>query len=168
MGQNQEKSGSNDNQGCVPYKGKRESAFRAINTTAQPVEANQSVKVYFDEEEFDLGREYEPGPSIFEPRKDGVYLITATVGFEPENFNQNYRARVEIQVNGQPFEAADNDFWGAGVQFINAVGVTAILKLEADDCVEVFLQSSVSGRVPPSVPGSGVNAFSAARLIDLH
>ncbi|RDI37932.1 ABC transporter permease [Falsibacillus pallidus] len=150
------------------HKNRRESAFRAINTKAQPVEANQTVKVYFDREEFDLGHEYEPCPSVFEPRNDGVYLITTTVGFQPESFNENYRARVEFRINGQPFEAADNDFWGTGVPYANAVAVTAILKLEADDTVEVFVQSSVAGSILASVPGSGVNSFSGARLVDLR
>lgn len=146
----------------------RESAFRAINTQSQSVEANQSIKVYFDKEEFDLGHEYEPCPSTFEPRRDGVYLITATIGFTPESFRENYRARVEIRINGEPSEAVDNDFWGKGVINSNAVQVTAILQLAADDYVEIFMESTVPGTIPESLPGVGVNAFSAARLVDLR
>lgn len=74
---------------------------------------------------------------------------------------------MEFRINNQPFEAADNDFWGKGVPFDKAVQVTAILQLRAGDEVEVFLQSSISGSIPASVLGQGVNVFSAARLVDL-
>ncbi|MEH7301275.1 ABC transporter permease [Neobacillus drentensis] len=131
------------------------------------MKANKSVQVFFDKEEFDLGREYEPCPSIFEPRRDGVYLVTSTVGFTPDSFRENYRTRLEFRINNEPFESADNDFWGKGVRFANAVQVTAILNLKAGDEVSVFVQSTIPGTILASVPGEGVNTFSAARLVDL-
>jgi hypothetical protein len=142
------------------------SAFRAVSTESQAVPADTSVKVFFKQEEFDLGREYDRCDSIFIPRKNGIYLVTGTIGFIPGSFEENYRTRVEIIINGDPFEAADNDFWGTGVTNTNAVQVTAILKLEADDKVEIYTQSSIAGITAISQPGLNVTAFAASMLQD--
>lgn len=36
-------------------RNKKDSAFRSFNTKTQYVKANQSIKVFFNQEEFDLG-----------------------------------------------------------------------------------------------------------------
>jgi hypothetical protein len=145
-------------------KVKKGSAFRAFSTESQVVPANTSVKLFFKEEEFDLGREYDRCDSIFIPRKKGIYLVTGTVGFIPDSFEENYRTRIEIRINGNPFEAADNDFWGTGVPFTNGVQVTAILKLNAGDEVEIYTESSIPGVTAISQPGFNVTAFAASIL----
>ena len=77
----------------------------------QPVPANTFVKVLFQNEQFDLANEYNPATSIFIPKTRGVYSIIGTIGFFPNNSNFDYRARVEIRVNGNAAIAIDNDFW---------------------------------------------------------
>lgn len=44
------------------------------------------------------------------PKTKGVYSIIGTIGFFPNDPTLNYRARVEIRVNGNAAIAIDNDF----------------------------------------------------------
>lgn len=142
----------------------RASAFRAVNTMNQPVPENTPVKVLFQNEQFDLANEYNPATSIFIPKTKGVYSILGNITFSPNDFNMNYRARVEIRVNGNPAIAIDNDFFGTGVFFNNDVSVTSILQLEAGDSVEVFAESSVAGVIVQNVNGVNTVHFEAARF----
>ncbi|RIW29214.1 ABC transporter permease [Bacillus salacetis] len=146
---------------------RRPSAFRAVSLRDQEVEAAEETKVFFQREEFDLGREYQRRQSIFTPRRDGVYLIQGTISFAPDSFEENYRARVEIRVNGNPYEAADNDFWGTDVEIENVVQVSAILQLEAGDEVEILMESSVPGTIVANEAGSNTTSFAAAKLADM-
>lgn len=138
----------------------RASAFRARNTVDQTVPANTFVKVLFQNEQFDLANEYNPATSIFIPKTRGVYSVIGTIAFIPNNLNTNYRARVEIRVNGNPAIAIDNDFFGP-INFANIVTVSSIIQLNAGDVVEVFAQSSVAG-VISTVENS--THFEAARF----
>lgn len=142
----------------------RASAFRAVNTVNQPVLANTSVKVLFQNEQFDLANEYNPVTSIFTPKTRGVYSVLGNITFSPNDFNVNYRARVEIRVNGNPAIAIDNDFFGTGVFFNNDVSVTSILQLEAGDLVEIFAESSIAGVIVQNVNGLNTVHFEAARF----
>ncbi len=74
--------------------------------------------------------------------------------------NLNYRARVEIRVNGNPAIAIDNDFFGP-INFTNAVAVSSIIQLNAGDLVEVFAQSSIAGVISAAEDGAH---FEAARF----
>ena len=139
------------------------SAFRAVNTTDQTVPENTFVKVNYQHKQFDLANEYKPGTSTFRPKKNGVYLISATISFIPNNNNTNYRARIEIRVNGKPAIAIDNDFFGP-INFGNAVNVSTILKLKAKDKVEVFAQSSIAGFIAVNLAGEVSTHFEAARF----
>ncbi|MFH7829592.1 hypothetical protein [Bacillus luti] len=142
----------------------RASAFRAINTMNQPVSANTSVKVLFQNEQFDLANEYNPAASTFIPKTRGVYSVLGNITFSPNDITVNYRARVEIRVNGNPAIAIDNDFFGTGVFFNNDVSVTSILQLEAGDFVEVFAESSIAGVIVQNVNGFNTVHFEAARF----
>jgi hypothetical protein len=140
----------------------RASAFRAVNLTSdQPVPANAFVKVIFPTTQFDLATEYNPATSTFIPAKNGVYSVLGTIGFLPNDPNVNYRTRIEIRVNGNPANAIDNDFFGAGVLAANAVQVSTILQLLANEHVEVFAASSTPGIITSSEDGS---RFEAARF----
>jgi len=138
----------------------RASAFRAVSTVNQNVPANTFVKVLFQNEQFDLANEYNLATSIFIPKTRGVYSVIGTIAFIPNNLNTNYRARVEIRVNGNPAIAIDNDFFGP-INFANVVAVSSIIQLNAGDVVEVFAQSSVAG-VISTVENS--THFEAARF----
>ncbi|PHF01739.1 ABC transporter permease [Bacillus wiedmannii] len=138
----------------------RASAFRARNTVDQTVPANTFVKVLFQNEQFDLANEYNPATSIFIPKTRGVYSVIGKIAFAPDNTNLNYRARVEIRVNGNPAIAIDNDFFGP-INFINAVAVSSIIQLNAGDVVEIFAQSSIVGVISAAEDGAH---FEAARF----
>ena len=129
-------------------------------TPPQTVTPNTPIKVIFPTQQFDLAGEYNPKKSTFVPDKDGVYEVIAKIGFIPANLNLDYRIRIEIRVNGNPAVAIDNDFFGGGVPFANAVAVSSILLLHEDDRVEVFAQSSIAGAISPIEDGS---RFEAAR-----
>ncbi|MCU5680340.1 ABC transporter permease [Bacillus wiedmannii] len=138
----------------------RASAFRARNTVNQTVPANTFVKVLFQNEQFDLANEYNPVTSIFIPKTRGVYSIIGTIGFFPNDPSLNYRARVEIRVNGNAAIAIDNDFFGP-IGFGNVVSVSTIIQLNEGDQVEVYAQSSIDGVLSTSEDGSH---FEAARF----
>ncbi|GLV65622.1 hypothetical protein Bmyc01_42910 [Bacillus mycoides] len=148
---------------CCDDKGDmlvRASAFRARNMLDQNVPANTFVKVLFQNEQFDLANEYNPAISIFIPKTRGVYSVIGKIAFAPNNTNLNYRARVEIRVNGNPAIAIDNDFFGP-INFTNAVAVSSIIQLNAGDLVEVFAQSSKAGVISAAEDGAH---FEAARF----
>ncbi|PFL17042.1 ABC transporter permease [Bacillus cereus] len=138
----------------------RASAFRAVNTVDQNLPANTFVKVLFQNEQFDLANEYNPATSEFTPKTRGVYSVIGTIGFFPNDTNVNYRARVEVRVNGNAAIAIDNDFFGP-INFGNVVSVSTILQLHAGDFVEIFAQSSIDGVISSSEDGSH---FEAARF----
>ncbi|KFN03723.1 ABC transporter permease [Bacillus clarus] len=142
----------------------RASAFRAVSTANLNVPANTFVKVLFQNEQFDLANEYNPATSTFIPATRGVYSVLGTIAFIPNNPNLDYRARVEIRVNGNPAIAIDNDFFGGGVNFSNAVNVSTILQLQAGDRVEIFAQSSIAGVIALNVNGANSTHFEAARF----
>ncbi|MGD6994130.1 hypothetical protein [Sutcliffiella horikoshii] len=121
-------------------------AFRAINTVPQEVpEAATFHKVLFQDEQFDFGDIYNPNSSAFVPQQDGVYNVSSIVTFLATSNENPYRVRLEIRVNGTSV-AADNDYWDE-FAFSNAVQVSTVLFLEADDIVEVYLTSTVPGRI---------------------
>ncbi|MED2711436.1 hypothetical protein, partial [Bacillus toyonensis] len=138
----------------------RASAFRAVNTVNQPILANTSVKVLFQNEQFDLANEYNPVTSTFMPKTRGVYSVLGNITFSPNDINVNYRARVEIRVNGNTAIAIDNDFFGP-IGFGNVVSVSTIIQLNAGDIVEIYAQSSIDGVLSPLEDGSH---FEAARF----
>lgn len=139
------------------------SAFRAVSNANQIVPANTFVKVNYQRKQFDLANEYNPGTSTFSPKKNGVYLISATISFTPNNTNINYRVRIEIRVNGRPAIAIDNDFFGP-INIGNVANVSTILNLKAKDKVEVFATSSTAGFINANIDGSTSTHFEAARF----
>jgi hypothetical protein len=151
--------------GCKKEKlNVRPSAFRAIKSVGQPVNANTSVKIVYQIEQFDLANEYDPTLSTFSPSTNGVYEILGAITFLPNDFSLDYRARVDIRINGVAAVVADNDFFGGGVAFQNVVTVSAILQLQAGDTVEIFAESSIAGTFSADVDGVSSTSFSAARF----
>lgn len=139
------------------------SAFRAVNNANQNVPANTFVKVLYQTKQFDLANEYNAANSTFSPNKNGVYLISGTISFSSNNPNVNYRARVEIRVNGNPAIAIDNDFFGQ-INFGNVVNVSTIFNLKAHDKVEIFAQSSTAGVIAQNINGVSSTHLEAARF----
>ncbi|CAG9620347.1 C1q-like domain-containing protein [Sutcliffiella rhizosphaerae] len=136
-------------------------AFRAVKSTDQPVEANESVKITFEEEQFDLGNTYNNITSTFVPRESGVYYVSSSFTFAPD-VNARYRTRADIVVNGTTV-AADNDFWNL-LNVFNVVNVSAVLYLQAGDLVEIFGQSSLSGTILSEVENIASTSFEAFKV----
>lgn len=150
----------------------RPSAFMAANTTTeQNVTAETPVvPVIYPNEIFDLNNEYDPVASTFTPKQPGVYSIIASVVFSPrvcgEFVQTNYRVLVTIQVNGTDV-VADNDFWGilpTTTEINDATSVSAILKLNAGDKVNVTASSSMNGVFLPGTVAVYSMRFEAARF----
>jgi len=139
------------------------SAFRAVNNANQTVPENTFVKVNYQVKQFDLANEYNPITSTFRPNNNGVYLVSGTISFAPNNTNVNYRVRIEIRVNGRPAIAIDNDFFGP-INFGNVANVSTILKLRSRDQVEIFAQSSTAGIIALNADGQASTHFEAARF----
>jgi hypothetical protein len=151
--------------GCSKEKlNVRPSAFGALKSIDQPIAANTTVKVFYQNEQFDLANEYNRDVSTFVPSTNGVYTVLGTITFQPNDFNLNYRARVDIRVNGNSVIVADNDFFGGGVFFTNVVNVSAVLQLQAGDRVEIFAESSIDGTIRSNVNGISSTHFEAARF----
>jgi hypothetical protein len=151
--------------GCSKEKlNVRPSAFRAVKSLNQPVAAGQFVKVLYENEQFDLAYEYDPDSSTFVPSTNGVYDILGAITFQPNDGSLDYRARVEIRVNGNAEIVIDNDFFGGNIGFLNVVSVSAILQLQAGDTVEIFATSSIAGSITANASGISSTHFEAARF----
>jgi ribosomal protein L6P/L9E len=132
------------------------------------------LKVNFPNQQFDLGNEYDPATSTFIPAMAGVYIIQATITFQP-NFNDrdiNFFARANIRLNGNFVKGVDTGYRLAGNLVgaqnpPNIVTVSTILQLEAGDRVDVTAQSSRAVNITPQISvEDNVEAtyFTAARL----
>jgi len=139
----------------------RPSAFRASKATNQPVAANATVKVLYQNERFDLANEYNPATSTFIPATDGVYNLIATVHFRPNMLNVSYQIFVTFTINGV-ITGADIEFKGGSAVFLNEniVETADILNLNAGDVVEVLAITTVPGQY---LAGGGTR-FSASRV----
>jgi hypothetical protein len=144
------------------------SAFRAINiTVTQDVTADVPViPVQYPTEIFDLNDEYDPLTSTFTPKQDGVYLVIASVNFNPPTVDgviipTNYRVLTLIRVNGIPV-VSDNDFFGE-IPIGAVSSVSSILPLQAGDSVNVATSVSTDGTIIPN-PFAPPTRFEAARF----
>ncbi|WP_336992224.1 hypothetical protein [Bacillus toyonensis] len=137
-----------------------ESAFRATKATDQPTET--SIKILYENEQFDLANEYNPTTSTFIPANDGVYNLIASVSFQPNDPNASYKILVTFLINGSLLEGYDTEFSGttAGFPNFNVVETVDILNLNAGDTVEVIAISSVPGQYLSGNP----TRFAASRV----
>ena len=142
-------------------------AFRATKTNTFSIEANTPYKIFFQNEQFDIGNIYNVNTSTLVPREEGVYYVSGLISFFPDDTEIDYRVRVEIRVNGETV-AADNDFFGplaGGLLRLNVIQTSTILNLQAGDLVEIFVTSSTSGQVEADVPINGLSTrFEAAKF----
>ncbi|MFD6004170.1 hypothetical protein ACTOS9_18130 [Bacillus subtilis] len=70
------------NQSFTPMTNQPISAFRATSNMNLSVAANAASGVLFQNVQFDLANEYNPGTSTFSPRTAGVYSLNASVEFQ--------------------------------------------------------------------------------------
>lgn len=129
-------------------RNRRNPAFRALKEDIQTLTANESTKITFEQEQFDIGNIYNPNASTFVPRESGVYYVAASFTFAP-NENVPYRTRADIVVNDVTVQV-DNDYWDQ-LNNLNVVTVSAVLQLQAGDFVEIFGQSTTDGDIEPDI-----------------
>lgn len=145
----------------------RPSAFRAIgasNSIVTIAKTESITKIPFPNVQFDLCGEYDPVHSVFIPKTSGVYSIKSFIAVNPLNTTVNYAIALIIMVNGKltPNTPTDNDS-GSKLAKTNGTAVSAILKLNAGDRVEIFATSSTPGFVE-SLTFEATASFEAARF----
>lgn len=126
-------------------------AFRAVeNEGEQKVEANQPVlPVIYSHECMDVNDVYDPDTATFIAKEEGMYSITASVAFSPEDANTGYRVAFIVQVNEKPVHRV-NAYYGPGTDDNGDVAsVAALLPLKAGDAVQISLTSTVNGTILP-------------------
>lgn len=141
----------------------RKSAFRATKAGVQAVAANTSVKVLFQNEQFDLGNEYNTATSTFIPATSGIYSLSAAISFVPIPPNIPFKTTINFFINGLPTDDGDSEFQGVipGVTLgANIVATSDTRQLNAGDVVEVFMNSNVPG----TILSPGVTRFSGFRV----
>lgn len=145
--------GLNRNPGSRPQAN---SAFRATNSTTQPVTANAASQIFFPNEQFDLANEYNPANSTFTPQTTGVYSLQASYAFQPAVIG-NFSLEIVFLINGVTFSLNNESFVGS---LTGIISTSDILQLNAEDEVTVAMRSTAAGTILAS---SGTH-FAAARL----
>ncbi|MBD2867377.1 hypothetical protein [Paenibacillus arenilitoris] len=155
---------------CVPCKHfvrksavKRTSAFRATASQVQTVTAGgPSVQVLFQNEDFDVNREYNPLTSTFRPRKSGIYSLSAAVTFALVTATPPINVQLTIRVIGTNQAITDFEVFSTAAGIIDASG---LLRLNAGDSVQVFI--GFSGTAPGGSIGilpESLTRFEGARI----
>ncbi|MED4155956.1 ABC transporter permease [Priestia aryabhattai] len=136
------------------------SAFRATNIfNKQGVLPFTSVKVFFPNEQFDLGNnEYNSATSTFFPEVKGLYSFSASVVFDADDPFATYQLTLAFSVN-KSIVSINNNFIGFTAEN-SIIEVNDILQLKAGDQVEVIIRSTTSGTI---IPNNNVR-FAGARL----
>ncbi|WP_342046132.1 hypothetical protein, partial [Bacillus sp. OTU530] len=120
-------------------KNVRKSAFTATKAVGQTVQGTGEVKVFFQNEQFDLADEYDSIASAFIPKEKGLYSIIASVSFAPRGLPTG-AIHLQIRVNGN-IVASDSEVTTVD----GSVSVATTLELQANDRVEVFFASDNKG-----------------------
>ncbi|MDX8344945.1 hypothetical protein [Rossellomorea sp. YZS02] len=140
------------------------SAFRAISEDSQSVAGFTGQKLEFPVVVFDLNKEYDQENSLFIPKQDGVYVITASTLFFPgeDVAPQDFVVNLTINVNDEVALAGQNSL-PQGLFSFDGLGttVTGILQLKKCDKVEVSANPTINGAV---FPKSYFTHFEAARV----
>ncbi|MCM3625974.1 complement C1q domain-containing protein [Paenibacillus glycanilyticus] len=122
-------------------KAKRKSAFRALSNQTQPITANTFTQVEFGQEQFDLGREYNPATSTFRAKLSGVYTFVTSVLFNTTP-TAGTSVILFIMVNDRIAAVKTGNFTSGGF-----VDITTIVKLRSGDDVEVRILSEQPGEI---------------------
>ncbi|SFD67712.1 C1q domain-containing protein [Paenibacillus catalpae] len=119
-------------------KRSRKSAFRALANQTQPIPASTFIQIEFSQEQFDLGREYNPATSTFRAKRSGIYTFVASVLF---NITPTAASSVIlfITVNNDPVAVKSG---GGGF-----IDITTIVKLKNGDDVQVRFLSEQPGEI---------------------
>ncbi|WP_142926863.1 hypothetical protein [Bacillus wiedmannii] len=145
---------------CDHRKEEKPSAFKAIKVVNQPVTAGASVKVLYQNEQFDLGYEYNPTTSTFIPLTDGVYNLMASVTFFPTVPGTPFKVFINFRINNV-FLGGDSEFQGA-IALSNIIATNTLQQLKGGDVVEVFASATVPGQFFASEDQSRFTGFKVA------
>ncbi|QFY83558.1 hypothetical protein D0808_20200 [Bacillus subtilis] len=145
------------NQSFAPMTNQPISAFRATSNMNLSVAANAASGVLFQNVQFDLANEYNPGTSTFSPRTAGVYSLNASVEFQA-NANVGFNLEVVFLVNQDVVGGGNNQFQAGNLPAV--VAITEILQLNAGDTVTVAMRSTAAG----VIQATARTHFAAARV----
>jgi hypothetical protein len=137
------------------------SAFRAIKTTLTELTPNFIFPVDFTSVEFDLNNEYDSNTSTFVAKTAGVYLFTASLIFIPSDDTVGYQFAMFLNVNGIEVDV-DFDYMGIN-GFANAVDLSQIVRLNANDRVQIDAFSNIPGQIAFNITSS----FAGVRISEL-
>lgn len=127
------------NQSFAPITNQPISAFRATSNMNLSVAANAASGVLFQNVQFDLANEYNPGTSTFSPRTAGVYSLNASVEFQA-NANVGFNLEVVFLVNQDVVGGGNNQF-----QAGNHYGNSSVKRRRyGDSCNEEYCRRSHS------------------------
>ncbi|MER0465545.1 hypothetical protein ABR330_02370 [Bacillus cabrialesii subsp. cabrialesii] len=156
QGRNGNTPSAQQNQLFTPIANQPASAFRATSNMNLSVAANAASGVLFQNVQFDLANEYNPGTSTFSPRAPGVYSLNASVEFQP-NVIVDFNLEVVFLVN-QNVVGGNNKTQAGNLPAI--VAITEILQLNAGDTVTVAMRSTAAGVIQATTR----TRFAAARV----
>lgn len=100
------------------------SGFLAYKTQDQALGTGYN-KIFFENEVFDLGGEYDPKTGIFKANEDGHYEFSCTVGWD-QSAHTNGTWEISLQVDG--FERTYNGWYGDGQYATRSLTATIDLK----------------------------------------
>lgn len=122
----------------------RKSAFRANASQAQAIAAATLTQVAFNQEIFDLGREYNPATSTFRAKQGGVYTFFASVFYTAADPDAGpVEVTIVITVNGiTAFGDTETLAFSSGV-----IDTSGIVNLRRGDDVQVRFIASSAGTI---------------------
>lgn len=134
---------------------------RIYNNATQSIPNAAATALTFNSEYFDTDAMHDPlgsYPSRLTATTTGKYVITANVGFEA---NATGTRMVGIKLNGTTYIAQQT--WAGFTGDSNIVNVTATVRMNAGDYVEVFVYQSSGGALSTVFFDQATPVFSAIR-----
>lgn len=134
------------------------SAFRAYQSASQTMSVATWTKVAYQTEQFDHLGEYNTSLYRFTASKNGIYVVSAKLGFASGVTSGEYLA-LTVRVNGSEYTRLEEKHTGASASI--TVGGTAVLKLNAGDYVEIW---AYTNRAHSSTASIANSYFAMSRL----
>ncbi|ACT02111.1 C1q-like domain-containing protein [Paenibacillus sp. JDR-2] len=120
----------------------RKSAFRAISNQLQNVISTTVPQVVYEQEQYDLNKEYNPATSTFTAKQNGIYAFFASAFYSTET-SDPVTVTIVIFVNDTPqLPVVQTLSAGRGI-----VITSGTAKLKKGDEVQVFLQATINGAI---------------------
>ena len=130
-----------------------QSSFRAYASGATTLTDGSAVKLLFAAESYDTNADYATGTSRFTAPVDGRYLFNVGImGFESLGTTDNKYIFANLYVNDAQHTMIHRVLLDAGNDWADeydtySINASAILKLDANDYVEVFIQQNTGANI---------------------